>query len=433
MRDYKLVSQRVLQRRDEYLLARKHRKKIIYYTVIPVSFCVLLAISTVYQNFIKNSSDELQIIEQESQETTDFYNFDALETESQAITSNFKQSDEQQEFVMTNTESNFINSDSVSETEFSLPVTEPTELITDNASILETNATSVSMTEIATKVTNSNTMPNPTTITEQTESNSIMPSEMQQPSDYRITVDAFEPTPEQLSQVVQQTVPSNFEHNYTTLEQLFQDTGATILCKVLSVINTIRDNKPYTVYTVEVTESVYGSFVAGDLLSIVQYGGYVLQDLNEGGSNSIEPTETEDNISYETIPTENVDLADPELPPQDSNMCPDYTNNSNLGGLAPAITEPQETTEPTQFTEILIKEQLAYSETPDISQEYVLFISEDNLFSGAYTTLNQNEGIFKVNPETGELIRNAEQGEEINSVSYETIKEISQNFVNSTN
>ena len=402
MRDYKLVAQRVFQRRDEYLLAKKRKKQRIIYTAIPISLCVLFVTGIAYRH--GNSSGELQTVEQE---TTNFSDFDKQEqtTESQMI---FHESVETEdtEFVTTNTEcdGDFIaiteTSQLISE---SFSTTEPTELTTEPLFLTETIANSSEFPkQVITTETES------IFITEPTESNIIdTQPEIQQPSDYRITVEAFEPTPEQLSQVVQQTVSSNFEMNYTSLEQLFQDTGATILCKVLSVINTIKNNEPYTVYTVEVTESVYGSFVAGDLLSIVQYGGYRLQE-NDG-------------VDFEPAP-----LPPCEDSPQetDNATCPPSNSGDVSDNAPPAMAKP---------SEILIEEQLAYSEMPNVSQEYVLFISPDSLFDGAYATLNQNEGVFKVDPETGELIRNAEQGEEINSVSYETVKEISQNFVNSTN
>ena len=391
MRDYKFVAQRVLQRRDAYLLAKKRKRLLIWkYTVIPVSLCFLIVTGTVYRHFKENSSNNLQIVEQE---TTEFSQFDKQETEGQNISDNSIQ-----------TEYTEHDTNSVAMTESSQPISQsfsepkPT---TDQLLITETTATSSEIPkEVITTETESSFTTEPTQpITEDNQ------PEIQQPSDYRITVEAFEPTPEQLSQVVQQTVPSHFEMNYTTLEQLFQDTGATILCKVLSVVNTIRDNKPYTVYTVEVTESVYGSFVAGDLLSIVQYGGYVLQE--NGKADDPEPI----------LPP----VCEESPPPNDA-MGP--SSNGTDGNDTPAMATP---------SEILIEEQLAYSETPNVSQEYVLFISPDSLFDGAYATLNQNEGVFKVNPETGELIRNAEQGKEINSVSYETVKEISQYFVDSTN
>ncbi|MDE5792880.1 MAG: hypothetical protein K2H66_05060 [Oscillospiraceae bacterium] len=414
MRDYKLVAQRVFQRRDAYLLAKKRKRRFIIYTAIPVSLCFLIAVSTGYRHLKNNSSDDLRMVEQETADITN------VSSNIQETVSDNSVQTEQTEIIMTSSEKN--NNNLTTITEINQPVSNSetiptTELNKPKPEETKTNMTSTSVTEFSTEATEIiTTAPEAEFTTEQTESHEIatQPPELQQPSDYRITVESFEPTPEQLSQVVQQTLPSHFENNYTTLEQLFQDTGATILCKVLSVVNTIRDNKPYTVYTVEVTESVYGSFVAGDLLSIVQYGGYVLQE-----NDSIDSYDPED-----SIPPPPYDGLDP---PNNAMRPP-----SPDGELSGELDKPQSPSAATS-SEILIEEQLAYSETPNISQEYVLFISPDSLFDGAYATLNQNEGVFKVNPETGELIRNAEQGEEINSVSYETVKEISQYFVDSTN
>ncbi|MDE6708674.1 MAG: hypothetical protein K2K06_11650 [Oscillospiraceae bacterium] len=418
MRDYKLVAQRVFQRRDEYLLAKKRKKRRIIYTAIPISLCVLFATGIAYRH--GNSSGELQTVEQE---TTNFSDFDKQEqaTESQTIfhpsveTEDTDNTKLDTDFI-TVTETNQLISESFSATE-PTELTESTELTSEPLFLTETIATS---SEILKEVITTETQLSFTTeSTEPTEPSMIIdnPPETQQPNDYRITVEAFEPTPEQLSQVVQQTVSSDFEMNYTSLEQLFQDTGATILCKVLSVVNTIRDNKPYTVYTVEVTESVYGSFVAGDLLSIVQYGGYILQ---ENDSVDLAPP-------LETSPSSCYDPSD-----ETNSMSPPFSDGENSNEQTGDPSPPPVMDIPSK-SEILIEEQLAYSETPNVSQEYVLFISPDSLFDGAYATLNQNEGVFKVDPETGELIRNAEQGEAINSVSYETVKETSQNFVNSTN
>lgn len=404
MRDYKLVAQRVFQRRDEYLLAKKRKKRLIWkYTAIPVGLCFLVAAGTGYRHFKGNSSDDLRTVEQE---TTDFSESDDMhETESQTISDSSVpvQTQERTEQTFASTEENGASSATVSESYQSasetvtITATEPTETMTEQTIISEIKATSPSVIQSPSEVIASDTIPEPTvSITEQTEPTTDASASIQ-PNDYRITVEAFEPTPEQLSNVIQQTIPSNFENNYTTLEQLFQNAGATIACKVLSVVNTIKDDKPYTVYTVEVTDSIYGSFVAGDLLSIVQYGGYMLQE-------------------------KNVDVVPPCTEPDD-------TENNE-----PPSNKPPSSGTQWEPSEVLVEEKLAYSETPVVSQEYVLFISPDNLFDGAYATLNQNEGVFKVNPETGELIRNAEQGEDINSsLSCDTVKQVGEAFVNSTN
>ncbi|MDE5754579.1 MAG: hypothetical protein K2H89_08565, partial [Oscillospiraceae bacterium] len=195
------------------------------------------------------------------------------------------------------------------------------------------------------------------------------------PTNYTITVEEFTPTREQLSNVTHETVSMNFSENYDSFQQLFENAGSAVRCKVLSVAYTIMQNTPYTVYNVEIMESICGSFIAGDKLSIVQYGGYLVP-----GNSSVD------------------DPSNDVKPPSD-----------------------QEQTE-------LIEQQITGSETPVVSQEYVLFLNPDDVFDGAYETLHENEGMFRYDPKTGELIRSVEQDAAINSSSYKQVLKAATNF-----
>ncbi|MDE7121139.1 MAG: hypothetical protein K2O42_03160 [Oscillospiraceae bacterium] len=196
------------------------------------------------------------------------------------------------------------------------------------------------------------------------------------PTNYTITVEEFTPTREQLENVTHETISMNFAEHYDSFQQLFENAGAAVRCKVLSVTYTIMQNAPYTVYHIEIIDSIYGSFIAGDKLSIVQYGGYL-------------------------------------VPEDSSNNEPDH--------------EPKPPSSSSQ--EELIEQQIAGSEMPVVSQEYVLFLTPDDVFDGAYEALHENEGMFWYDPETGELIRSVEQDAAINTSSYRQLLAAGANFI----
>lgn len=202
---------------------------------------------------------------------------------------------------------------------------------------------------------------------------------VKKPTNYTITIEEFTPTREQLSNVTHETVSMNFSENYDSFQQLFENAGAAVRCKVLSVAYTIMQDMPYTVYNIEITESICGSFIKGDKLSIVQYGGYLL--------------------SENTPP-----------PPGDT---PDNDPGS-----------------PGTQTSDLIEIQITGSETPVVSQEYVLFLTQDDVFDGAYEILHENEGMFRYDPKTGELIRSVEQDVAFNSNSYGDLLKAGEQFAN---
>ncbi|MDE6087308.1 MAG: hypothetical protein K2G25_02880, partial [Oscillospiraceae bacterium] len=150
-----------------------------------------------------------------------------------------------------------------------LTESEPTE--TDNPPALEPSTTEPSSSSdwVAPTETDPSNSYEPPMTTDTTTS-------VKKPTDYTITVEEFTPTNEQLSNVTHETISMNFSENYDSFQQLFENVKAAVHCKVLSVAYTIMQDTPYTVYNIEILESIYGTFIAGDKLSIVQYGGYLL-------------------------------------------------------------------------------------------------------------------------------------------------------------
>ncbi|MDE6729453.1 MAG: hypothetical protein K2J71_01595 [Oscillospiraceae bacterium] len=132
-----------------------------------------------------------------------------------------------------------------------------------------------------TNPTNSTTEPlSPSVVpstTETTATTTITTIMIKNPTDYTVTVETFTPTSEQLEHVTQETISLDFPEQYNSFWQLVRNSEAVVRCKILSIGYTIRQDEPYTVCQVEILESVKGKFIAGDKLSVVQYGGYLIQ------------------------------------------------------------------------------------------------------------------------------------------------------------
>ncbi|MDE5769534.1 MAG: hypothetical protein K2H82_09135 [Oscillospiraceae bacterium] len=475
MRDYKTVAQRVLQRRDAYVLAQKRKRRmIIKYAAVPA--CLFLVIGAgvriwkqtdsgrhiLKQNAVEMTEDATTATATSAENPGNSENSENLnsmdsalyETESQdrsddpTPTQTWEILQATTEPIQTDAESE-PGHEAISETrqtehviteviKLESPVmqetkpeqngvspansTDPTEKIPEPTVSIDENTATVSS-DPATDPPESNHIPEPTetkqddppSVPDETEpkpmesddwepsttappqvpnvvpsttdsGNSYEPSttattafttsattSAKKPTNYTITVEEFTPTREQLSNVTQEIVSLEFTENYNSFEQLFKNSQATVRCRVVSVAYTILQDAPYTVYTIEIIDPLCGSFIAGDKLSIVQYGGYLV----------------------------------PENPPVDEVKPP----------------SAQEQTE-------LIEQQIAGSEPPVVSQEYVLFLKPDDVFDGAYETLHENEGMFRYDPKTGKLIRSVVQDAAINSSSYRQLLKAGANFIN---
>ena len=457
MRDYKTVAQRVLQRRDAYVLAKKRKRQmIIKYAVIPA--CLFLVIgasiriweqtnsgrhvleqnavemtnattantdstdSALYETESQDRSDDLTPIQTQEilQENTDPIQTEALFTDAEPEPGHEAVLETRQtEHVMT--EVIVLEASVVQESEPEQNAISPTEKIPESTIPMDENNTTETLPSVTgtsiqpTDPPESNDTPEPTetkqdappapvdtdeppavvpvpsttvppqvpdVVTSTTKhDNHYEPTvtttiPVKKPTNYTITVEEFTPTREQLSNVTHETVSMNFSENYDSFQQLFENAKAAVHCKVLSVAYTIMQDTPYTVYHIEIIDSLCGSFIAGDKLSIVQYGGYLVP-----GNSSVDDPSTD------------------VKPPSD-----------------------QEQTE-------LIEQQIAGSDPPVVSQEYVLFLTPDEMFDGAYEALHENEGMFRYDPKTGELIRSVEQDAAINSSSYRQLLKEGENFI----
>lgn len=137
----------------------------------------------------------------------------------------------------------------------------------------------------------------------------------------------------------------SFAKSCATISNAYQNSTHIVLCTVKSVAFTVKNGFPYTKMDVSITDSLKGDLKVGDLITIVQMGGYMtLQD---------EVDAFHDEAHFPDVPADK---------------------------RKDTIIEEKTTTEP----------------YPKAGESYVLFFNSSTLFSGAYTSVNDYEGRYKL-------------------------------------
>lgn len=179
-------------------------------------------------------------------------------------------------------------------------------------------------------------------------------------NDYTISVCETNFTTDQLNNSIKVDLNPSFMTSCVTMSELCNAAEYAIDCTVLSVANTLKDGYPYTKYDVEINDVIYGDLQVGNKISIVQIGGYMtIQDEINAYNNSIKFQDISANLRSSTI----------------------------------------------------IEKRVSSNDTPLVGDRYVLFISRDNLFDGAYYPVNEYEGVFKYNETYQTLERSMPEGQ----------------------
>jgi hypothetical protein len=189
--------------------------------------------------------------------------------------------------------------------------------------------------------------------------------------DYTISVDESEFSSEQLMSAQEVNLNLSFSTSCVTLSELCENAEISVECTVLSVSNTIKEGYPYTKYDVQVDDVLYGDLNVGDKISVVQIGGYMtLQDEIDAYDNS---------VKFQDISQD-------------------------------------------ERSSILIEKRIG--DYPDVGEKYILFLSADNLFEGAYYPVNEYEGVFKYDDSSEKFNRNMpeDQTDDLISVDSDELK-----------
>lgn len=194
-------------------------------------------------------------------------------------------------------------------------------------------------------------------------------------NDYTISVKETNFTLEQINTAQKVDLNPSFSTSCASTSELCENAEASVECTVLSVSNTIKDGYPYTKYDVEINDVLYGDFNIGDKISVIQIGGYMT---------------IQDEINA-------------------------YNNEDKFQNIS---LDAREST--------LIEKNIADNDYPLAGDRYVLFISKDNLFEGAYYPVNEYEGVFKYDVNSQKWNRNMpeEQSNDLTSVKLDKLKAV---------
>lgn len=154
---------------------------------------------------------------------------------------------------------------------------------------------------------------------------------------------------EQLKNSKTTQVSPSFMRPYLTFEQLNEGSQEIIECTIKNVEFFIENGIPYHKIDVEVNDILKGDLKVGDLVSIIQFGGYMtLQD--------------------------EVDAFDNEF------RFPDTTKE--------------------QRENIIIQKKITPEPYPEVNEKFVFYLVKDNVYKNAYTSLNDYQGRYKDNKQS---------------------------------
>ncbi|MDI6619849.1 MAG: hypothetical protein QME45_14555 [Clostridiales bacterium] len=164
---------------------------------------------------------------------------------------------------------------------------------------------------------------------------------------------------DQIKKAQEVLVSPSFATSCATFEGLYKNSTQIVRCDIQNVGFTVKNGMPYTKLDVKVTDSLKGDLHIDDIITIIQYGGYMtIQDEIEA-----------------------------------------FNNEVHFAGMT---KEERENT--------IIEKKITKEAYPKAGESYVYFLSLNNKFSGAYVPVNDYECRYKLNSK-GRFVRYMPQNE----------------------
>jgi hypothetical protein len=150
---------------------------------------------------------------------------------------------------------------------------------------------------------------------------------------------------DQISNAQKVMVSQSFATSCATLKDLYRNCPEIVRCTVTKSAFTVHEGTPYTKIDVKVTDSLKGDLSAGDMITVMQMGGYMtLQD---------EVDAFHDEAHFKQMTKE-------------------------------------------ERQKIFIEKKTSSDNYPKAGDSYVYYLAKDNIFPGAYTPVNDYECRFKI-------------------------------------